>query len=241
MSGKSSAQPNAAAAAIAAAIVGGSSSAIRLHEPRHEILSDNIRLARTACKGCGGELNLDAPAFRKSIDLLMREHAQHKDFVLTEVNAQRALYGPAGSTPRLAGANKPPPDISFRDASGRVTALDPDAAGHSPLLSLCPGGAADTPAVLPSSGRLAGHPGSRQCRTGDADGSSPRVRAASARCGWIPRVRAELDQRTDGMQRFVVALQLWQLGNLGRKVDAGVADPVLIMPEHRPQTLELLV
>lgn len=95
-----------------------SSVAEPLRQP-HEILSNNIRLARAACKGCGGELNLDASAARKSIGLLMREHAQHKDFVLTEVNAERALYGPSGSTPRLAGANKPPPDVSFRDASGR--------------------------------------------------------------------------------------------------------------------------
>ncbi|WP_203998749.1 hypothetical protein [Micromonospora lutea] len=85
----------------------------------HEILSNNIRLARTACKGCGAELNLNEPTVQKSIHLLMREHAQHKDFVLTEANAERALYGPAGSTPTLAGANNPPPDVSFRDASGR--------------------------------------------------------------------------------------------------------------------------
>ncbi|MFI7025259.1 hypothetical protein [Micromonospora sp. NPDC049900] len=85
----------------------------------HEVLATNIRLARTACKGCGAELNLDAATRQKSIVSLMREHAQHKDFVLSEANAERALYGPEGSTPTLAGANKPPPDVSFLDKSGQ--------------------------------------------------------------------------------------------------------------------------
>lgn len=87
--------------------------------PRPEqILAANVRAAYTACKGCGGELNVDPSTARKLVTSLVREHSQHKGFPLSAANAEEALYGPPGSTPKVAGANNPPPDVSFRAADG---------------------------------------------------------------------------------------------------------------------------
>ncbi|WP_305783737.1 hypothetical protein [Symbioplanes lichenis] len=83
-----------------------------------QILADNVKAAYSACKGCGGELNADAATVQKLVKRLVREHSQHKTFPLSAENAEQALYGPPGSVPKLAGANNPPPDVSFRDADG---------------------------------------------------------------------------------------------------------------------------
>jgi hypothetical protein len=83
-----------------------------------DILARNIRAARSACGGCGGELNLDEAAKEKAIAELMKEHSEHGGPPLSRANAELALYGPPGSTPYVAGQHRPAPDVSFRDAAG---------------------------------------------------------------------------------------------------------------------------
>jgi hypothetical protein len=83
------------------------------------VLARNIEAAHSACGGCGGTLDLDDDTKDKLIDELVDEHSKHTNGpALTRANAEVALYGPAGATPKLAGQGNPPPDVSFRDAAG---------------------------------------------------------------------------------------------------------------------------
>ncbi|WAU81199.1 hypothetical protein O1Q96_16305 [Streptomyces sp. Qhu-G9] len=84
-----------------------------------EILSRNVSAARSACAGCGGELKVDAATKKEMMDELLREHSEHQGPPLTRVNAEKSLYGPAGSTPQVAGQSEPAPDVSFRDQEGK--------------------------------------------------------------------------------------------------------------------------
>ncbi len=85
-----------------------------------EVLARNTRRAHAACPGCGGALALSGADLRAAVDSLVAEHSKQKGPPLTRKNAEIALYGPAGTTPKVAGDNVEGYDVLFYDASGKL-------------------------------------------------------------------------------------------------------------------------
>ncbi|WBB47299.1 hypothetical protein O3597_19370 [Verrucosispora sp. WMMA2044] len=85
-----------------------------------EVLARNTRRAYAACGGCGGVLALSGVELQAAIDSLVAEHSKQAGPALTRKNAELALYGPAGATPKVAGDNVQGYDVLFYDASGKL-------------------------------------------------------------------------------------------------------------------------
>ncbi|MFI7022689.1 hypothetical protein ACIBMZ_08225 [Micromonospora sp. NPDC049900] len=85
-----------------------------------EVLARNTRRAYAACGGCGGVLALSGVDLQAAIDSLVAEHSKQAGPPLTRKNAELALYGPSGTTPKVAGDNVQGYDVLFYDASGKL-------------------------------------------------------------------------------------------------------------------------
>ena len=112
--------PSSATAAPAASEVAASVEPEAAPVNPVEVLARNTRRAYAACGGCGGVLALSGVDLQAAIDSLVAEHSKQAGPPLTRKNAELALYGPAGATPKVAGDNVKGYDVLFYDASGRL-------------------------------------------------------------------------------------------------------------------------